>query len=223
MPRRGSVWVVPAAAVLALALAGCGKLETNATPWTTPGFAPLEPADPAALPPDPVAEALGNVVTGRSTTPAPHNWAHARGYVLAPIAKVFEALKDPEASRITTSIEQYSVNYDNGEDYPIHFDIHYAETAFGQKVRWDLRYRGGVTANAQDGSPAEVVLEYRRISGAAALPLESGSIVATPVDANTTAVELVCWLEATTTNQATVAGTVRDWFGQLTAVTAALP
>ena len=114
------------------------------------------------------------------------------------------------------------------EAYPISFEIHYVNVQLGgsYRVRWDLLYRGGVTqTDPVTSAPTEVILEYRRISGDTHLRLESGSIVATPApdDPNVTWVELVCWHDADTTDQSTVAGTVRDWYSQLTKVVLALP
>jgi hypothetical protein len=225
MVRTRQVTPVLVAAALALAGAGCGK--TTDTPWSTPGFAPLEPADPAAwptaLPGDPHPPTLGAIPRGKGSG---YNWAKGRGYVHAPLAKVYQALHDPEASRIRTSVNSWPVTATNVEDYPISYEITYSDSTLGFKVSWIDRYRGGVSQYAQDGTtPVVVGLRYHRVHGDSHIPLQDGSIVAYAVDGdpNVTAVEIVCWLNASTTDENTVAGTVGDWFNGLSGVVAALP
>ncbi len=212
---------VSLAVAAALALAACTSPPTDVSAWSTPGFAPLEAVTDAQWPPAGTV-ALGDVTRGAATG---YNWAHGRGYVAAPLAKVYQALHDPEASRIRTSIDTWTPTVENGTGYPIHFEIHYTDNQLGgsYRVRWDLEYRGGVTSGTET-APAQVVLEYRRISGDTHISLQSGSIVATTTgDPNVTAVEFVCWLNATTTTPETVAGTVSDWYQGVTTVVAALP
>jgi hypothetical protein len=218
-----------ALAAAASLVSACTTPPTNYTPWNEPGFGALETFTDPPFPDHSTgyAAVLATPVTGSSDVPAFHNWAHSRGYVLAPIGKVYQALQDPNASRLSTGIDQWTATM-NVEDYPISFEIHYVSLQLGGSyhVRWDLLYRGGITqTDPATGAPTEVILEYKRISGDTHLRLESGSIVATPApdDPNVTYVELVCWLDADTTDQSTVAGTVRDWNSQLTKVVNALP
>lgn len=228
MIARTPVPLVLAAA--ASLVSACTTPPTNYTPWNDPGFGALEAVNQAVFPPHttgtPYTPELGAVVTGSSAVPAQHNWAHGRGYVTAPIAKVYLALQDPEASRLITGIDQWSVTL-NVESYPISFQIHYVNLQLGgsYRVRWDLLYRGGVTQTDASHNPTEAILEYRRISGDTHLRLEAGSVVATPApdDPTVTYVEFECWLDADTTDQTTVAGTVHDWFTTLTTVVGALP
>ncbi len=217
MARRLPLLGVAAAA---LALACFDENVRDEFPLSA-GFQPLEPLDPAATFPaptdtDPHPQALGPIPTGNRDG---HDWAHARGYVHAPLASVYAALHDPATSRIHTPGAHWSATV-GVEPFPISFQIRY--TVYDIiTVEWDIRYRGGALEGT-DAAPTSVGLRYQKIWGTEHIKVESGSLVATEVAPGVTSLETVGWLDAATQGQADVAGTLRDLFDNLTGALAAM-
>src|SRR5512147_1627234 len=87
-------------ALAALVVAGgCASKKMTCDEFpTSVGFEPLEPttdvAWPAPTATDTYPQALSLSIPAASPT---HAWAHGRGYLHYPLAKVLEALKDPAA------------------------------------------------------------------------------------------------------------------------------
>lgn len=207
-----------------LLLAACQKNVTD--PFVADvGFQPLEPALaeaswPAPQEGDPYPETLGPIVRG---TASGHDFAHARGYVHASLARVYQALHDPEAGRIHNPSEEWTPTLGVEPQYPISYRIRYVEYPFPTiTVVWEVTYRGGALEGT-DEAPTVVGFRYQKTWGNDNIRVQSGSLVATEVDTGVTSVEMVGWLDATTQGPDDVAGTVQDLYGNLLAVLAGLP
>jgi hypothetical protein len=219
--RRGPSLVPPIAALLLAGGCPAGKVCEEFP--TSVGFQPLEPVSdvdyPAATPTDPHPQAI--VV--KAEAGIAHAWAHGRGYVHYPLAKVFEALKSPEASLLVIR-EPHAWNATLGvEPYPISFNVEY--TVFTKvTVDWNILYRGGVSQGTE-AAPEVIGLRYQKTCGSEYIGEESGSLVAVPLaaDPGITQVEMVGWLRAATQGADDVRGTLNDWFANLTAKLATLP
>ncbi len=219
--------------LLVVSAAGCGHNKVDDFPLAV-GFQPLEPVTAAALPP----AAAGNVLHPQGlgavvATPGNGHYAsHARGYLHAPLARVYEALHEPAASLIHNDKSSGLPRLDNvpgnpfmGEEpFPISFRIRYANDTVIGDVKFDLTYRGG-PLEGTEAVPLKVGLRYQKTWGSTYIDVMSGSLVATPLaaDPSITVVEMVAWLDATTQGQADCDGTLRDLFGDLEGVLAALP
>jgi hypothetical protein len=211
------------ALTLAAAILACNHNVSDGFPHSV-GFQPLEPAAdaswPAAQGGDLHPAALGAIVTG---TGGGHHWAHARGYLHAPLAKVYAALGEPAASRIHSDGDHWDPTFGVEPGFPVSFRIHYTVHDL-ITVSWEITYRAG-PLQGTDAAPLEVGLRYQKTWGTVHIDVQSGSIVAAPVDGDTsvTSVELVCWLNADGQGESDVAGTVQDWWNDLSAAIAALP
>lgn len=156
-----------------------------------------------------------NIVYGPSIS---HAWAHARGYVHCSLPKVYQALKLPAASRIITPGGHYTDTVPAEQGYSISYNVEYVVQDV-ITVRWNILTRGGVVTGTET-APVLIGLRYQKTCGDSHISLESGSLVASaaPGDPNTTQVEMVGWLNATTQGPSDVGGTLSDWFANLTAV-----
>jgi hypothetical protein len=204
-------------------VAGCQKNVTDPLPVEV-GFQPLEPVTDAAWPEgqagDPYPETLGTVVYG--STPD-HDFAHARGYVHAPLVSVYQALHDPAAGRIHNPSGEWHPTVGVEPEFPISYRIRYVEEPLPTLiVEWDVTYRGG-PLEGTDAAPAVVGFRFQKTWGNDHIRVQAGSIVATEVDVGVTSVEMVGWLDADTQGPSDVAGTVRDLYGNLLGVLAAPP
>jgi hypothetical protein len=230
-PRPTAPALLALAALAALLAAACGKgNRTDPFPLEV-GFQPLEPTVDAATLPPPVAgddhpQGLGPIV---AVSTFAHWGSHGRGYLHAPLARVYQALGVPAAS--------YIHNFQGGtrrdgpdvlgvEPFPVSFRVRYLDPnqpVVGD-VLFEVTYRGGPLEGTEQ-APLRVGLRYQKTWGTSYISVMSGSLVATPVDGapDVTAVEMVEWLQATTQGQADCDGTLADLFGDLEAVLASLP
>ncbi len=218
----------PRPLVLALLAAGAlpGCVPGNRTiPFPLEvGFQPLEDATDAPLPDTSSGypESLGPTIPSGNRDG--HFWAHGRGYVLAPLAKVYQALHDPAAAQLDTG---GSASLRPGtEPFPISYTWHYSNPILGGlgSVSYDVVYRGGVLEGPAN-APTAVGLRYQKTSGIETIAVLTGSTVArAAADPNVTEVEIVAWLNAGKyQTEADDQQTVRDQFDNLVKVVLALP
>lgn len=218
------------AAALSLALAGgCGHNRVDDFPLSV-GFQPLESLSASALPPAPSGTDLYPQALGAIVAPAEagHFTSHARGYVHAPLARVYLALHDPASSYLHNSGGGTRLDgppvMDVEPSFPVSFRVRYSNATVIGDVKFDLTYRAGPLAGT-DAAPVVIGQRYQKTWGTANIRVMSGSLVATAVAGapDVTEVEMIAWLDATTQHQSDCDGTLRDLFGDLVAVVAALP
>jgi len=206
MERRAG-WAI---ALLAWAgLAGCPEKVIDAFPLDV-GYAMLEPCE-AELPTVIGTESsLGELVSGDR---AGHDWAHGRGYVLAPIADVWQALQDPCVSRIHTD-RFVPLPGEEGDSFPLSFRIQVEEDSPIGQVAWIHTYRGGEVA---EGGRSGYGMRYQKTEGIEYVRTQSGSLEAFPApgDPSVTEVAYVHWLDAEQVGVAQAEGAVNDWFMDL--------
>ncbi len=182
------------------------------------GFAPLEPCT-AAFPPGTGAdlrpERIGSVLRGRRDG---HLWAHARGYVHAPLRAVWTALRDPAVSRLTSV--QGRVVADGDPPTPIGFRVDYRVRVLVFDVRWQVEYRGGPLAGSVDrlDVPGTTIgFRWDKSSGTDHIRVLSGSLVAREISPGVTSLELVAWLDADRTGERDAVATVTGWYERIVA------
>ncbi|HTN53731.1 MAG TPA: hypothetical protein VML50_15080 [Anaeromyxobacter sp.] len=215
--------------VVAAALWGCTGANENTDFPLSVGYQPLESASDAPLPAKNAdgtyPQGLGEpIVAGDSH--AGYFFAHARGYILAPLATVYTALQDPMSLRIHNTGTYELKPGVEGADFPISYRIRYTDSTIVGVVRYEVTYRGGpfpVGAAAADMTSCGA--RYQKTWGTEHIRVMSGSLVATPTadDPNVTEVDMVAWLSADTQGIDVSPQTLRDLFGDLTGVIAALP
>ena len=229
-PTRTAALRCAALLLLAVSVAGCNP-KSLATPFP-PGvdFLPLEPMLATATFPDgtagdPHPQGLGPVAQASNVF---HWGSHARGYLHAPLAKVYEALHDPAAS--------YIHNYNGGttrsaedtfdvEPYPVSFVVHYLDP--DQPVVGDVLFDVTYRAGPLEGTEADLLVvgqRYQKTYGTPFIDVMTGSLVARPVlgAPDVTEVEMIAWLQAKTQGQADCDGTLTDLFGDLAAKLASM-
>jgi hypothetical protein len=210
-----------------LATAACGNSNAPADFPLSVGFTPLEPISDLAIFPATTAQGLGPIKAMPSFSG--HYVSHARGYVAAPLAKVYLALHDPAASYIhnLNGAPHFAGPPSlNVEPFPVSFRLHYLdpnEPAVGD-VLFDVTYRAGPLEGTEE-APIAIGERYQKTWGTDYIRVMSGSLRATAVVGapELTAVELEAWLDATTQGQSNCDGTLTDLFGDLVATVAALP
>jgi hypothetical protein len=220
-------------ALLASALAGCGiKNSADEFPLSD-GFQPLEPLAstatfPAAAGNDLYPQGLGPIVAIPNFA---HYTSHARGYLHAPLARVYQALRYPAASYLhnqngaTLLARPDDLNV---EPFPVSFVVHYRnDTKLAGKTittYFDVTYRAG-PLEGSDAAPIVIGERYQKTWGIENISVMKGSLVATAVPGapDVTQVEMIAWLQATTQGQSDCDGTLVDLFGDLATTVANLP
>jgi len=206
---RAAPWL----AICALA-SGCTRNVHSDFPLSV-GYEPLEAC--TAVAPDPVAETLGDPLSDGPG--GGFCWAHQRGYLYHPIAEVWQVLLTcPCVSRIHTD-RGFSVDPGPVEDFPLSFDIavtDYSGLAVIGNVHWTHRYRGG--PEPETGGPDPPVaygVRFQKIDGISNIRVQSGSLQLSQVDATTTELAFVAWLNADQSGQTEARGAITDWYGEL--------
>jgi hypothetical protein len=215
-------------ALAALAAAGCNGNEKDKFPLSV-GFQPLEPislsaAWPAPTATDPHPEGLGAIV---AVPERGHYASHARGYVHAPLAKVYAALHDPATSYIHNVSGGTRTDGDPAigvEPFPVSFRVRYLNSTVIGDVRFDVTYRAG-PLEGTDAAPIVIGERYQKTWGTTHIDVMAGSLLATAVDGapDVTSVEMIAWLKADTQGQSDCNGTVTDLFGNLVAKLQTMP
>jgi hypothetical protein len=212
----------------ALGSAGCNPTHSSSFPLSL-GFTPLEALSPSASWPAPVGtdphpQALGPVVAVRESG---HLASHARGYLHAPLAKVYEALHDPAASYIHNDGGGTRLSRApelDVEPFPVSFRVTYSNPSIIGDVTFTLTYRAG-PLEGTDAAPIQIGERYQKTAGTTHIGVMSGSLVAVAVDGapDVTSVEMIAWLSADTQGQSDCDGTVIDLFGDLATKLASMP
>lgn len=229
--RPSPGWRLAGVALAALLTVGCKKPDRADEFPLSVGFQPLEPlveaaTFPAATADDLHPQGLGPVVAASNFQ---HWGSHARGYLHAPLAKVYLALRDPAASYIHNSgggTIRSGPDTLGVEPFPVSFVVHYVnpnQPVVGD-VHFDVTYRAGPLEGTEE-APVVIGQRYQKTLGTGYISVMSGSLVATAVAGapEVTAVEMVAWLQATTQDQADCNGTLVDLFGDLEAKLASMP
>lgn len=213
---------------LTILVAGCHHTESDTFPLSV-GFQPLEPISasatwPAPTSTDPHPQGLGPIV---AVPERGHYASHARGYVHASLARVYEALHDPATSYIHnvsggTSTDGAPVV--GVEPFPVSFRVRYVNSTVIGDVKFEITYRAG-PLEGTDADPIVIGERYQKTWGTSHIDVMAGSLLATAVDGapDVTSVEMIEWLSADTQDQSDCNGTLIDLFGNLTSKLASMP
>lgn len=194
------------AGLFGLGALGCGGNSSSAFPE---GLEPLETNQaswPAAKPGDPHPETISFKV-GKADD---WEWAHAKAYVHAPLAKTWAALRNPDACADRKSITSWTVTHDVESGYAYSYRIHNVVEDI-VTVEFDNTWRHGVV----DGTlsePEQIAARYQKTWGSDYITLLRGSVVARQTDDVTTELELIEHIDAMGQDYDTAKKTINNYF-----------
>jgi len=197
---------------LASITSGCFGDEETPFP---PGLEPLEEnVAPAPEPRDgePFPEELVMVREFAPYTPRTHA-IHARGYVHAPIADVWEALRDPDVGADRRVFSSWSTTPDVEPEYDYSYVIH-SEITQVIVVEYDVTWRHGVVEGTLD-APTLVSARYQKTSGSTAISDLQGSIQLTELESGVTEIAIVEYLRAVASDHGNIEAFLSDMFAEL--------
>ena len=195
-----------AVALVTLSLAACGSDVSTAFPA---GLEPVEmstapaPAPTAADPYPEVLSTLKGSADGR-------HWAHGTGYIHAPLARVYEAILDPDVATDRRRVAEWSTTPNSEPEYPHSFRIRNIVRDL-ITLEFDMSWRAG-TAEGSETAPSVVVAVNQKTWGSTLVGEIQGAVVARAVDANNTRVELVRRLTATHVDEDDAEQYLLDYF-----------
>ena len=182
MKRRS--FVLSSMVLLGLVV-GCGGDEATVFP---PGLQPFEavtvPA-PAAVAGDDHPE----VFNSRAGEGADYEWAQGHGYVHASLARVYEALRDPEVTTDRRRVASFTVTSNTEPEYPFSYRVHNVVHEL-VTIEFDMSWRLGPNESTE-AAPTAVSAVYQKTFGSTFIDVLRGDVVARRVDDNTTEIEMV--------------------------------
>jgi len=202
-----------AAVVVALSLGfgACGGDEVTAF---NAGIEPLEPVTapaPAARGDDMYPE----VMTATSGVLQSHEWVHARAYVHAPLAQVYEALRDPDVTTDRRRVTEYSVTRDSEPEYPYSYRVRNIVRDI-VTLTFDMDWRLASYEGTPE-SPTAVIAAYQKTWGSSFLSILRGSVIARTVAPGVTSLEMVRHIRATAAGRNDAEEYLEDFFASVLA------
>lgn len=178
------------AAAASAAATGCGG---NVESAFAPGL--IEPLARVDIP-------VRNVTPGN---PHPENlsvesgngdylWGVGRGYVRAPVARVYEALQDPDVTTDRRKVSSYTVTPNAEPDYPSSYRVHNVVNDL-ITVEFDINWRLGPYAGAPE-SPTAYAGVYQKTQGTTYIEMMRGSVLVKHVEQGVTEVQMVRHVKA---------------------------
>jgi hypothetical protein len=201
---------------------GCFGNEITIFP---PGLEPAAEVNEASFPvgdaADPYPERLEVVLTYAENARGRPPSVHARGYVHAPLADVWVALRNPDVSADRRSFDAYTVVHDVEPEYDFSYRIdaviHNIIT-----VEYATTFRHGVI----DGSvemPSAIVASWQKTSGSTVISELRGSAIARAVTPEVTSLELIQYSRSAASNHADNELYLRNVYAGVVALSHGLP
>jgi len=186
LSRRSFLGVSLAATAAAT---GCGGNVESAFP---PGLTPLREVN----------------IPVRGTTPAmpyPENlsvesgngeylWGIGRGFVRAPLARVYEALQDPDVTTDRRRVSSYTVTPNTEPAYPSSYRVRNVVNDI-ITVEFDISFRLGPYAGTPE-SPTAYALAYQKTFGTTYIEMMRGSVLVKHVEQGITEIQMVRHVKA---------------------------
>lgn len=187
LSRRAFLGLTVGAA--AASAAGCGADVASVFP---PGLTPLQEVNipvRGVTPGNPFPENL-SVESGNGA----HLWAIGRGFVRAPVARVYEALQDPDVTTDRRRVSSYTVTPSVEAMYPSSYRVHNVVNDI-VTVRFDITFRLGPYAGPPE-SPTAYAAAYQKTFGSDFIEMIRGSMLVRHVEQGITEVQLVRHVKA---------------------------
>lgn len=197
-------------AAAASASAGCGSnVETSFPPGLTP-LAPVVLAVRGATPGNPYPENL-SVESGNGD----YAWGRGRGFIRAPLARVYEALRDPDVTADRRRVARYAVTPNVEPAYPASYRVrNVVEDII--TLEFDITWRLGPF----EGSPEEPTAYsgvYQKTWGSSYIDMIRGSMLVKRVDQGVTEIQMVRHVQAAQQNEAELEQYMLDAFDSVVA------
>jgi len=209
---RDDARTIPLLLVAALPTAGSGCLGSSETEFP----AGLEPLDEVGAPwPGGDGEHPETLSTAHGSTDD-YDWVHARGYVHAPLAEVYPALRVPEVNVNRRQVDEWSVTWDveDGYDHSYALDLVVHDII---TIEYRITWRHGLIEGTDD-APLLTAARYQKTDGTDVIRLKEGSVVATEVEDGLTGLELVERMDSLRSDHDTIESYLRDMYADLLAV-----
>ena len=149
-----------------------------------------------------------NVVIGDED--AEPGWVHARAYINAPLADVWDAMRETDVVINRASVSDWYLEGEcplQGFSYCLEYYSSMSKFGFDFDTitTWMHYLRKG-----EIESPTEVVMRYQKTWGTEMVPLNSGSVEITAVSDTVTAFSFVGWLQTWGSNDSGAIGEYAD-------------
>lgn len=206
---------LPPSLVLTLAVAACGGTPVVSPPGLEPLEENLAP-EPAPVGDDVTPEAV-TTFTGQG---AEFEFAHARGYVHAPLAKVYAAMQQAAVVVDRRHVGEFTVTPGVEPEFEVSFRVH--NIVFDVvTVEFDTNWRQGVVGGTKE-APTQVAGRAAKVAGTAFIDRLEDSIVLTRVEGglirsggDVTRFEMVRHIKSATAGSTEAEEYVRDVFANL--------
>lgn len=119
-----------------------------------------------------------------------HLWAHARGYVHAPLEETWAALQDPDVDVDRREVSEWTVEWDVRPEYEVSYRIHQKVVNI-VTVEYDLEWWHGRLDDDET-----IAVRWDKTDGTSLIDALRGSIVLYPASDDVTAIEIVEHLSA---------------------------
>lgn len=197
---------------LAVALPACFGDAVTVFP---PGLEPLEPNTapaPMGAPGEAYPEAIV-ILTGER--PDGVAFGHARGYVKAPLAVVWEALRHTDVNADRRAVDEWTrVELENTDPTLSHTYLIQVVVRSIITARYEVTWRHGLVEGDLE-TPEKVAVRWQKTFGLALIEILEGSIVLTELDDALTEIEIVERLDAPQTDEDTVRQYLQDMFDEV--------
>jgi hypothetical protein len=213
------------ALVLAVPLALVAGCWSDATVVFPPGLEPAAAVNEATFPAGdattPYPERLDVVLTYAEDVDGRPPSVHGKGYVLAPLATVWAALRNPDVSADRRSFSAYAVRQDTEPEY----DFSYAIDATVTNIitfHYTTAFRHGVLEGTVE-DPVAIVEVWQKTDGSTIIADLHGSIVARAVTPEVTSLEMIQYARTAMSNHGDNESYLREVFDATVALSHGRP
>jgi hypothetical protein len=214
---------IPIALALVLSLVpACWADETVVFP---PGLEPAAAVNEATFPmgdaTTPYPERLDVVLTYAEDRPGRPPSVHGKGYVLAPLATVWAALRNPDVGADRRAFSAYTVRENTEPAY----DFSYAIDATVTNIitfQYTTAFRHGVLEGTVE-DPVAIVEVWQKTDGSSIIGELRGSVIARAVTPDVTSLEMIQYSRTAMSNHADNESYLREVFDATVALSHGLP
>jgi len=211
----GHLFNIQTAVFALVCMAACGK------PTERNSIGTVEPLEPNLAPAvEPVGDELYpegvlSMVCGEEEREPSYHWCHARGYVHAPIADVFETTRNVDVNVDRREIDSWVRTWDEDPetDYSYFVDVELFNII---AVQYTLKYGHNVEIGTLD-APELTWCLFDLTQASSVLEILRGSIVLRQIDKDITEYEYIEHLKAPLRDTEQVENTMRDIYADVLA------
>ncbi|MBL8604563.1 MAG: hypothetical protein JNK72_21735 [Myxococcales bacterium] len=198
-------------------LGGCGSDEATAF---VPGIEPLE-ASTAGFPASTSGQQYPESLVTVTGVASGYEWVHGRAYVAAPLARVFEAMSDPDVITDRRRVSEYSVTPDVEPMYLRSFRVRNIVRDV-ITLQFDMDYRFAVY-DGPVGTPTSYIVRYQKVWGSSLLSVLRGSVILRESAPGVSSLELVRHIKAVAAGRTDAEQYLRDFYASVRARIQGMP